>query len=77
MTMRRNALAVRLGAKGAADLLGVSASAWHRMERAERFERLGKLWFMPHVGTLGFSIDKDGNEKINLYNINAASNNAS
>ena len=29
-----------------------------------------------HVGTLAFSIDKDGNEKINLYNISAVACNA-
>ena len=52
---------MRLGDKGAVDLLGVAASAWHRMERTDRFERLGKLWFMPHIGTR-FSIDKHGNE---------------
>ena len=56
-------LAVRLGDKGATDLLGVNTTQW----TAFSTERLSKLWFMPHVGTLAFSIDKDSNEKLILY----------
>ena len=67
---------MRLGDKGAVDLLGVAASAWHRMERTDRFERFGKLWFMPHIGTLGFSIDRSGNTKYTLYDISPAPHNA-
>ena len=69
-------LAVRLGDKGATDLLGVNATQWTAFSTEERYERLSKLWFMPHVGTLAFSIDKDGNEKLILYNISPVACNA-
>ena len=62
--------------KGATDLLGVNATQWTAFSTEERYERLSKLWFMPHVGTLAFSIDKDGNEKLILYNISPVACNA-
>ena len=62
--------------KGATDLLGVHATQWTAFSTEERYERLSKLWFMPHVGTLAFSVDKDGNEKIILYKFSPVACNA-
>jgi hypothetical protein len=69
-------LAIRIGEKGANDILGVTAREWRRIEKEEKNERLGKLWFMPHTATIGFSIDKNGVEKITLRDIVAVAQNA-